>query len=266
MGWILFEKLAQKAWCGAQIKLVEHADSSQKVLKSWLNEQPGLPSGSTVLCRAQSAGTGRHDRGWLTAPGAVAMSTLIWSQLPTHQIHWYTAAAGIALAETLQQFGICAQLKWPNDVLLGTKKIAGIITHLHDIPLELIPAAGSNCIVLGIGLNLRGQRCWFTKNKLPSAGSVTSETPIRQLQATEVAANILTWLNSLSGQLESKGPMSLINSYKHWISDAGHTAIVRTASGNQLQGTVQGIGSDGELLIADANGIHAVSAGTVEWL
>ena len=112
----------------------------------------GLPIAGTVLiAEHQTAGRGRQGRGWSAARYAqITMSVGIDTvDVPTDAWGWLPLATGVAIVDTVSQLGVEAGLKWPNDVLAGGGKLAGILAEV---------ASEQRAVVMGVGLNvsLRG--------------------------------------------------------------------------------------------------------------
>src|SRR4029079_10376791 len=108
----------------------------------------GEPEGSVVIADAQSAGRGRHGRTWASPPGAgLYMSILM--RPAAHAVSLLTIAAGVAFADGIQAAtGLQPQLKWPNDVYVGGRKLAGILAEAGT------SKSGVQHVVLGCGINL----------------------------------------------------------------------------------------------------------------
>jgi len=111
----------------------------------------GAPEGSVVVAETQTSGRGRAGRRWLSHPDAGLAFSVIARPLPGEALHLsrFTAWGAVALAEALEEvYGVRAQVKWPNDVLLHGRKIAGVLAEAvweGDSPVA---------VVVGIGLNL----------------------------------------------------------------------------------------------------------------
>ena len=96
----------------------------------------------------QRAGRGRHGRAWSTPPGDAALLSVAVALRQQAALAPLTLACGVGVAESLQAAGVDVRLKWPNDVLLAGRKLAGILAELALDP------RGVRTVVLGIGLNL----------------------------------------------------------------------------------------------------------------
>src|SRR4029079_12035803 len=109
----------------------------------------------------QTAGRGRLDRSWIAPPGAALLvSALLRPRLPVERLHLVTLAAALAAIDAVRALaGIDAQLKWPNDVVVDDRKLAGILAE----------SDGAGAIVVGMGLNVRGD--WFPPELAATATS-----------------------------------------------------------------------------------------------
>ncbi len=118
----------------------------------WLDA--GAPEGCLTLADEQTQGRGRGARRWWTPPGAALAFSLVVRPLPHEQPHLprFTAWAAVALAETLaHDYGLQPQVKWPNDVLLGGRKVAGVLAEARWEGEHL------RGVVVGVGVNLAPQ-------------------------------------------------------------------------------------------------------------
>jgi BirA family transcriptional regulator, biotin operon repressor / biotin---[acetyl-CoA-carboxylase] ligase len=105
----------------------------------------GAPHGSLFIADEQTAGVGRFGRTWHSeANTGIYLTIVLRLGLPVHALSVLTLALGLAAAETIQaQTSLCADLRWPNDVLIGERKVAGILAQLSD-----------DCVLAGIGINV----------------------------------------------------------------------------------------------------------------
>src|SRR6185436_16421062 len=112
--------------------------------------------GLVVVAEHQTAGRGRLDRTWQTpARAALTVSVLLRPRTAAGDWPWFPLLAGCAAALALRRLGALVELKWPNDVLLGDAKLAGILT-------ERVDTAPEPALVLGIGINVG-----MTSDELP---------------------------------------------------------------------------------------------------
>ena len=104
-----------------------------------------LPCGSVVIAKRQTAGRGRRGNSWISdVEGNIYMSVAYKPGVPPEKIPLMSIAAGLAVKNTLEHFGISCGLKWPNDVVSDGKKICGIMSEFWN-----------NMCITGIGINLK---------------------------------------------------------------------------------------------------------------
>ena len=130
-----------------QVRRVAETESTNADAAAVARE--GGAEGTVLVADYQSAGRGRLGRAWQAPPDTgLAVSMLLRPSVPANRWPWLPLLAGVAVVEALQAHpGTETVLKWPNDVLLGTKKLAGVLVERVDGPAG--PAA-----VVGVGLNL----------------------------------------------------------------------------------------------------------------
>lgn len=131
----------------------------------------GAPSGTAVAADRQTAGRGRRGRVWQTLPGEHILASILWRPvgLAPADLSGVTLDVGLALARLLAGHGIAARVKWPNDVLVGGLKIAGVLAELHDDP-----RAGP-MVVIGVGLDVNVARADLPPDLAAIATSVAAE-------------------------------------------------------------------------------------------
>lgn len=132
--------------CYFDVDLLPACDSTNARLLA--RAEAGSPSGTVVVAATQTAGRGRRGRAWFSTPGDSLTFSLLWRFAPGTAPAGLSLAVGLAVAQAIEKLGAGrTALKWPNDILLGGKKLAGIL-------IELQPGA-PYVAVIGIGLNLR---------------------------------------------------------------------------------------------------------------
>lgn len=122
--------------------------STNDVAQEWA--QTGAPDWALVVADAQTAGRGRGDRRWLTEPGGALAVSLVLRPTPAEAgcFPHFTALAALGLIRALLGLGFAAQLKWPNDVLLAGRKVAGVLVEADW------QAARVESVVIGLGVNV----------------------------------------------------------------------------------------------------------------
>jgi BirA family biotin operon repressor/biotin-[acetyl-CoA-carboxylase] ligase len=136
---------------GRPFRYAEQCESSQRLL------DPSLPEGAAAVCDEQTAGRGRLGRGWEAPPGTAILCSVLLRPPPGRAVAELSLVGGIAVAETAEAaLKLSAQIKWPNDVLVNRRKVAGVLAE-----------TAGEAVVLGVGLNVNQ-----TRDQLPSDSKV----------------------------------------------------------------------------------------------
>jgi BirA family biotin operon repressor/biotin-[acetyl-CoA-carboxylase] ligase len=213
----------------------------------------GAPEGLLIVAEEQTAGRGRNGRHWLTPPGAaLAFSLILRPPLSAARLSRLTMLAGVAACEAIEQLtGAPAGLKWPNDVLLSGKKVAGILVE------GALSGDALDYAVLGLGLNLS----WS-----PDPAAV--DFPATNLQAeTGQAVDRLKLLRALLVRLEAwyaaVDDTALFAAWQAHLQLMGEPIFLRTPEG-EWPGRAEGVEADGALLVRlDSGETQRVLAGDV---
>lgn len=218
----------------------------------------GAPAGAVLVADHQTAGRGRLDRSWLTPAGsALTFSVLLApDRVPTARWPWLPLLVGIAVAEGVRRVTeVDCTLKWPNDVLVDDRKLAGIL-------VERVERDGGAVAVVGVGLNVSLSQAELpvaTATSLAVEGAVTTDR-------TVVLREVLRSLEALFVQWQADGGdprLGLVESYVRRCSTLGRQVRVELPSGEHLQGTASGIDTDGRLELHTADGRRMLGAGDV---
>ncbi len=155
---------------GHQIHCVETTASTNQLAQQMVVE--GAPEGQVVLAETQTAGRGRMGRRWESPSGVnIYCSVLLKPQIPPHQAPQLTFLSAVATAEVLTElYDINARVKWPNDILVGGRKIAGLLNELSAETEQI------HSLVLGIGINVNMTADQFPAGLRYPATSVRIET------------------------------------------------------------------------------------------
>jgi BirA family biotin operon repressor/biotin-[acetyl-CoA-carboxylase] ligase len=198
----------------------------------------GAPEGTVITAEHQTAGRGRRGRAWWDRPGAsLLFSLLLRPRLPAARAPLLSPLAAVALAEVVAALtGAEAAIRWPNDVLLGEAKLAGILAE------AAIDGRGQlRHVLLGIGINL--DQTEFPPELGQPATSLrlaTGTRPARGDLLDELLAALERWYTRLqAGEVE---PLR-----RAWLARARLGGVVRLADGRR--GTAAGLDEDGALLI-----------------
>jgi BirA family biotin operon repressor/biotin-[acetyl-CoA-carboxylase] ligase len=227
-------------------------DSTQTIAFGLATE--GAADGTVVVADSQAAGRGRRGRAWVDEPGAsLLVSIVLRPRLGPARLPGLSLAAGVAVAEALTRAaGLTPRLKWPNDVLVGNRKIAGILLESRLIGSRSGPVTA----ILGIGINL-AQRM-FAADLAQRATSVWLVSG-RLVDRDVLLAALLDALADWRRRLEHRGFAPVRARWRELSDTLGRTVTVDGVSGVAVD-----IDADGALVVNDAEGRrHRVVAGDV---
>ncbi|MGW6425289.1 biotin--[acetyl-CoA-carboxylase] ligase [Nocardia sp. NPDC055053] len=208
-----------------------------------------------LLAEEQVSGRGRHARTWVSPPRAqISLSILVrLPDIDPTTLGWLPLLTGVAVVDALRRAtGAGAELKWPNDVLLGGRKLAGILA-------EVAATGAAPAVVVGIGLNVDLDESELPvphATSLTLAGIDTDRTGLVAAILTEFAARFSAW------QRAGWATSELAAAYRERCATIGVDVRAELPGGQVLTGVATGIDDTGRLLIGD----RAVSAGDVSHL
>lgn len=245
---------------GLLVEVVPQAPSTNALVAE--RARAGAPEGLVVVTEHQTAGRGRLDRSWETpARSALTFSVLLRPTAPTRSWPWLPLLAGYAVDKALKADGFAAGVKWPNDVLIGDRKVAGIL-------VERIETEGGPCAVVGIGINVG-----LAPEELPvptatslaieaSHGSAGGTAPDRTRLLVDVLASLRESYDAWQAGGDLAG-MRLAESYADACVTVGRQVRVDLPDGSVLTGMAAAIDPSGHLVVAGPDGPVAVGAGDV---
>jgi len=211
----------------------------------------GAPE-QALATTSQTAGHGRRGREWWCPPGSgLALSVLV---RPARQDGWtwLPLLAGVAVADALEGLGASGMtLKWPNDVLTDSGKLAGLLAERVDAPPGspgLRPA-----FVLGVGLNL-------TRDALPAQAACVADVgvaPDARRIADAVLASLVRWVQRWVDE------PAVVTAYRERCSTIGQEVRVSLPSGDDVVAVAVAVDDDGCLVLRGPSGRVSVAAGDV---
>ncbi len=218
----------------------------------------GGAEGQVLVAESQVAGRGRMGRSWVSAPGAsLTFSVRLRPvSVPASRRGWLPLLTGVAVASAVRDVsGVAAVLKWPNDVLAGSRKLAGILAE-----------QSGDAVVIGIGLNVA-----TPADGLPvSPGGLPATSLLLEGAAVSREALLAGILRELERRYTAfrDDPSSgggLLADYRALCATLGRAVRVELPGGSVLSGVAEDIDADGRLLVAPDSGAPpvTVSAGDV---
>ncbi len=208
-------------------------------------------AGAVLLAEYQTAGRGRHGRRWSAPPRSqISMSFGVdTTGVPPDGWGWLPLLTGLVLCQTVRNhYGLDAKLKWPNDVLVGNGKLAGILAEV-----------AAPVVVVGLGLNVS-----LTADELPDPAAVSLTMLDHYADRTELATALLEALSDRVRQWRAAGGVDgpMAADYRAASSTIGTRVRALLPGDSEIVGTATGIDDSGRLLIDAAGTVVTVSAVT----
>lgn len=232
--------------------------STNSVLLERLKHEKELPSGFVLATLEQTAGHGRFDRHWISHAGRdLTFSFVLYSYTAPQQLASLSIAVALGAAFALDTFGIQTQTKWPNDLMVGGRKIGGILSERSNITHR-----DGETIVVGMGINVNMREDEILTIHKP-ASSICIETG-REYAIKDVLDRILETLPLWIDRWEKGGFPAIQDDWVDRCSSVGEHITVGEGK-NRKSGTLAGFGDQGQLLLCGDDGvIYDIWAGDVE--
>jgi BirA family transcriptional regulator, biotin operon repressor / biotin---[acetyl-CoA-carboxylase] ligase len=220
----------------------------------------GAAHGEVVIAEAQTGGRGRRGRAWSSPPGRnLYFSAVLRPELPPSRAPELTLLASVALCQAIRDAGVAAAIKWPNDVLVGGRKVAGILLEMAA-ETDLL-----QWVVLGVGVNVNAAADDFPPELRPVATSIAIERgePVpRALFAAAVLGAIEAWLD----RHQASGFEPVRDTWRRMCDTLGRDVRVKLAGEADLVGVAEDVDAGGALMVRAGGALHRVLAGDVELL
>jgi BirA family biotin operon repressor/biotin-[acetyl-CoA-carboxylase] ligase len=229
----------------------------------------GAHEGTTVVAEAQTAGRGRYRRSWYSPPGAGLYLSIILRPGAVEYIHrplferdtavtLLTLATGVAIAQVVRATtGLPAAIKWPNDILVGRRKLAGILT-------EGVSLAGKlQFAVVGIGVNL--QPAAYPRELASLATSIEAETN-RPADRALIFAETLAEVAGRYGDLLAGRFDAILTAWRNLAHPFRSALVEWDSAGGLVRGRAEDIDDGGALLVRVGDHVHRIFGGEIRWL
>ena len=221
--------------------------------------QDGAAHGEVVITETQTEGRGRRGRAWVSPPGLnLYFSAILRPELPPQRAPELTLLTAVAVAKTLREAGAEAVIKWPNDLLVDGRKIAGILTELSAEPESV------HFVVVGVGVNLNARPSDFPEEVREVAISL-AQARGEQVPRALFTAALLTKLEGWLDLHQERGFGPVRDTWKALNGTLGEDVLVKTER-REFRGLAVDIDDTGALLVKTPDGLERVIAGDVEKL
>ena len=226
------------------LRYYETIGSTNDEALAWASQD--APDLSLILAEEQTSGRGRMDHKWFTPSYSALAMSLILRPTTIERAHpsRTTGLLALSLAESLLKLGLVPQIKWPNDVLLAGRKVAGILVESTWMGTEL------DALVLGMGVNVLKASVPPADQLSFPATSIETELghPIERIELLkEILLRVLDWRPNL-------GTDAFLESWEESLAFRGQQVQVKTGSGSPVMGELLGLDAEGGLRLQDEHG------------
>ena len=245
-------------WMGRTIHYFQSIDSTN--LKAYQLALQGAEEGEVVIAESQMEGKGRLGRRWFSPSFLNLYLSLIFRPpIPPHRASLITLMAAVATADAIQNYsGLLPQIKWPNDVLLRGRKVAGLLSEIQS-EMDRI-----HFVILGIGVNLNMEEKMFPKEIQNTATSLKRERG-ETVSRKDFLISLLIALEDWYETFLKEGGGPILEAWRGWAKIEGKRVSV-SSFGETLSGVAVDIDSDGALILEMGKGEHRrIVAGDVEY-
>jgi len=244
---------AQREWFHLEV-LDEVASTNTYLMQA---AAKGAPHVSCVVAHIQTNGRGRRGRTWVSQLGASLTFSLLWRfDCGASALSGLSLTVGVALMRALKELGVTnAQLKWPNDVLVGGKKLAGILIDLQG------DMDGPSAAVIGVGINVNlPEKILIDINQPAIDLKRACGTDINQSQ---LLGTLLKHIAEVLRHFEGQGFLGVRDEWLGYHAYQQQSVRMLLPDGRDVEGVVTGVAEDGILLVNTAFGLQRFSTGDI---
>lgn len=235
----------------SRVVLIEECGSTQDVAKELAVRE--APEGTVVIARRMVAGRGRAGRRW-EAPEGGLWFTIVLRPEGIEGVQILSLLGGVAVARALRKLlGVVPYLKWPNDVLVDGKKVAGILAEGAFLGSRV------NYVLLGVGINVNNP----LPAELKSIAITLKEVVGSELPIADVLAHVLSEIGELYALLRAGRKDLILDSWREMSCTLGKAVRVVLPDNRSITGVAKDVDIDGNLIVDTGCGIVRVDAGDV---
>jgi BirA family transcriptional regulator, biotin operon repressor / biotin---[acetyl-CoA-carboxylase] ligase len=218
----------------------------------------GAPSGSLIVADHQSHGRGRSGYAWQSPPGDnLLFSLVLRPESPSWPAAALTLSVGLAVRSALAPYGAePLSVKWPNDVLAGRRKLAGILCEG-----QLGASGALEAIVIGVGVNVHTTRFEGELAEIATSLALIARAGAPPLQRELLLVELLLALQHHVGACLERGFAELAPEFAR--HDALLDRAIVVSGARSLSGIARGVDKEGQLLLETPSGIERIASGTV---
>ncbi len=242
----LFSRLGKTHTIGRDIRVFQETTSTNDVIEKLARD--GVKEGVVVFAESQTKGRGRLGRKWMSPPRkGLWFSVLLRPAMRPTAATQLTIAGATALSRAIRlHTGITPKIKWPNDILIRGKKVAGILTEL-SAELDKV-----KYVIIGIGVDVNLSASEFPHELRKLATSLKIETG-QAIDRAELATEILRELDLDYARIVAGQFAALADEWEAQCATLGHNVVIRLGD-RQIQGRAESLDVDGALLLRTQHG------------
>jgi BirA family biotin operon repressor/biotin-[acetyl-CoA-carboxylase] ligase len=230
---------------GNHILGYDAVSSTNSVLRELAFE--GKPEGAVVVAQTQRAGYGRLNRTWFSPRGGLWFSIILRPKIAPSKAAKITLMTGVAIAKTLlDNYNLNARIKWPNDVLIGGKKICGILTEMRIKESEI------DYILLGIGINGNFELLEIPDEIRKSTTTLKHEKK-GDIDLENLFLNLLVNLDYFYHQLQLGNSKEILIKWKGFSDTLGRKVMIKTHH-ERFEGKALDLDESGALILEIPSG------------
>lgn len=242
----LISRLGKTRVVGRDIRVFQETASTNDVVEKLARD--GAEEGAVVFAESQTRGRGRLGRKWISPAGrGLWFSVLLRPDLRPQEATRLTVASATALRRAIEsQTGLKPKIKWPNDILVHGRKVAGILTEL-SAELDHV-----KYVILGIGVDVNLNPSEFPPELRKVATSLKAELD-KAVSRPDLAVAILRELDNDYARIGASQFTALADEWQEHGTTIGHDVVIRIG-GREIHGRAESLGEDGELLLRTDHG------------
>ncbi len=237
------------------VRILESVDSTNSFLMA--EALRGAPDGTVIVAEHQQAGRGRRGRSWYAAPGASLTFSVLWRfESGLQAISGLSLAVGVAIARALNRHSrYPVRLKWPNDVLVDYRKLAGILIEVQG------DMHGAAFAVAGIGLNVRLRES--QRDRIDQAVIDLEEMGVT-IDRNRLLADCLRELHEVVGLFRQAGFAALQEDWRRHDAYTGKPVSLHLPDNQKVYGVAAGVDAAGAFVLNAQDGTqHTFSGGEI---
>ncbi|MDR2873567.1 MAG: biotin--[acetyl-CoA-carboxylase] ligase [Methanobrevibacter sp.] len=239
------KKELKTKYIGHDIYAFEKVDSTNAIAKFLAGTE--VEEGTIVIARSQFKGKGRMGKKWESPSGGIWLSIIIYPEIDPQKASLITLCGGVAVSKAIRRLGVDARIKWPNDILINHKKIAGILTEANSNFHTL------DYVVVGIGIDSNLDAGSVSK-KVEDVSTTLKDELKKEVDETRLILSLLEEFEKVYEDLKNEKFNEILYNWRNLSQTIGSNVLIEQQFGKTLKGYVVGINNQGALILELNNG------------